>query len=85
MKKDIYFDNYCLVVFCDILVDKLWLVYFCVFLWENVSWEDGNEYLLVKLEIFSEFYLFFMGKMKFVDMVGCIDKFNKKFVKFVKK
>ena len=85
MKKDIHPDNYRLVVFRDSSVDKSWLAYSCAPSRENVSWEDGNEYPLVKLEISSESHPFFTGKMKFVDTAGRIDKFNKKFAKFAKK
>ena len=44
MKKDIHPDNYRLVVFRDISVDKSWLAYSCAPSRESVSWEDGNEY-----------------------------------------
>lgn len=86
MKNDFYLDNYCMVVFKDFFFGDFFIIWFCVVIKDIIIWEDGKEYLLAKLEIFVYFYLFFMGKMKFVDIVGCIDKFNKKFVKmcFVK-
>jgi len=49
---------------------------------DTITWEDGNEYPLVKLEISNQSHPFFTGKMKFVDTAGRIDKFNKKFAKF---
>ena len=54
---------------------------------ETVTWEDGQEYPLVKLEISSDSHPFFTGKMQFVDTAGRIDKFNKRFAKtkFAKK
>lgn len=79
-----YFGNYRFVVFKDFLFDDVFFICFCVLSKDIIVWEDGKEYLLVKLEIFSYFYFFYIGKMKFVDIVGCIDKFNKKFVKFNK-
>ncbi|MCL4113868.1 UNVERIFIED_CONTAM: hypothetical protein GTU68_043618 [Idotea baltica] len=48
---------------------------------DTITWEDGNEYPLIKLEISNRSHPFFTGKMKFVDTAGRIDKFNKKFAK----
>ena len=50
----------------------------------TITWEDGKEYPLVKVEISSDSHPFYTGKMKFVDTAGRIDKFNKKFAKFAK-
>lgn len=52
---------------------------------ENISWEDGNEYPLVKLEISHMSHPFFTGKMQFVDTAGRIDKFKNKYAKWQKK
>ena len=51
---------------------------------DTITWEDGKEYPLVKMEISAFSHPFFTGKMKFVDTAGRIDKFNKKFAKFTK-
>lgn len=87
MKKDIHPDNYRMVVFKDFSVDEAFITRSCVETSETITWEDGNEYPLVKLEISSKSHPFFTGKMKFVDTAGRIDKFNKKFSKtrFAKK
>ena len=85
MKKDLHPDNYRLVVFTDISVDESWLAHSCAPAKETTTWEDGNEYPLVKVEISDRSHPFFTGKMKFVDTAGRIDKFNKKFAKFGKK
>jgi len=79
MKKDIHPEEYRTVVFKDFSVDKSWLGRSCARSQEKVTWEDGNEYPVVKLEISAESHPFFTGKMKFVDTAGRIDKFNKKF------
>ena len=84
MKKDIHPDNYRLVIFRDISVDKSWLTYSCAQTRDTEVFEDGKEYPLVKLEISNESHPFFTGKMKFIDTAGRIDKFNKKFAKFSK-
>jgi large subunit ribosomal protein L31 len=86
MKKDIHPSSYRTVVFKDISTDDAFLCRSCVASKEMVTWEDGKEYPLVKMEISAYSHPFFTGKMKFVDTAGRIDKFNKKFAntKFAK-
>lgn len=74
MKFDIYL-NYCLVVFQDFLFEFVFLMCLMIVIKEIVKWEDGNEYLLVKVDIFSYLYLFYIGKQKMLDVGGCVDKF----------
>lgn len=87
MKKGIHPENYRTVVFKDFSTDDAWLGRSCAPAKETITWDDGTEYPLVKLEISSASHPFFTGKMKFVDTAGRIDKFNKKFAKtrFAKK
>jgi large subunit ribosomal protein L31 len=84
MKKNIHPENYRTVVFRDISVNESWLGRSTAHSRENISWEDGNEYPLVKVEISNRSHPYFTGQMKFVDTAGRIDKFNKKFSKFSK-
>lgn len=79
MKSDIHPKNYRKVVFKDFSCDESWITYSCAQTKDSITWEDGNEYPLVKLEISSASHPFFTGKMKFVDTAGRIDKFNKRF------
>lgn len=81
MKKDIHPSDYRLVVFKDFSCDEAFLCKSCTPSKETITWEDGKEYPLVKLEISNKSHPFFTGKMKFVDTAGRIDKFNKKFAK----
>lgn len=85
MKKDTHPEEYRMVVFQDISNGEAVLTRSCVSTRDTITWEDGNEYPLVKVEISSRSHPFFTGKMKFVDTAGRIDKFNKKFAKFAKK
>ena len=85
MKKDTHPKEYRTVVFRDISIEKSWLCKSSANSKETVTWEDGNEYPLIKVEISNLSHPFFTGKMKFVDTAGRIDKFNKKFAKFSKK
>jgi large subunit ribosomal protein L31 len=82
MKKDIHPSNYRFVVFKDIATDEMFLGRSCVNSKDTVTWEDGKEYPLVKMEISAFSHPYFTGKLKFVDTAGRIDKFNKKFAKF---
>jgi large subunit ribosomal protein L31 len=84
MKKDIHPDNYRLVVFKDVSCDYQFLGKSCAPSKETTTWEDGNEYPLIKLEISNASHPFYTGKMKFVDTAGRIDKFKKKYAKFSK-
>ena len=85
MKEGIHPDNYRLVIFQDLSADYSFMGRSCAPTRDKITWEDGNEYPLIKLEISSQSHPFFTGKMKFVDTAGRIDKFNRKFAKFAKK
>ena len=85
MKKGIHPENYRTVIFQDFSVDKSWIGRSAADTKDTITWEDGNEYPLIKLEISSASHPFFTGKMTFVDTAGRIDKFNRKFGKFGKK
>jgi large subunit ribosomal protein L31 len=85
MKKDLHPEDYRMVVFKDISNDEMFLTRSCAKTRETVTFTDGNEYPLIKMEISSFSHPFFTGKLKFVDTAGRIDKFNKKFAKFSKK
>ena len=84
MKKDIHPDNYRNVIFKDFSCDEAFMTKSCAPTKDTITWEDGKEYPLIKLEISNMSHPFFTGKMKFVDTAGRIDKFNKKFSKFAK-
>ena len=87
MQKELHPESYRTVIFRDINANISWLGRSCAKTRDTDTFEDGNEYPLIKLEISSESHPFFTGKMQFVDTAGRIDKFNKKFGKsrFAKK
>ena len=84
MKSGIHPANYRLVAFKDISNEEVFLCRSCANTTETIA-VDGVDYPLVKMEISASSHPFFTGKMKFVDTAGRIDKFNKKFSKFVGK
>ena len=81
MKKDIHPENYRLVVFKDMSNDYSFVSKSCAPTKENIKWEDGNEYPLIKLEISHKSHPFFTGKMQLVDTAGRIDKFKTRYSK----
>jgi large subunit ribosomal protein L31 len=46
---------------------------------QKTTWEDGNEYPLVTVDVSSASHPFYTGKTKFIDAAGRVDRFNKKF------
>ena len=46
---------------------------------QKITWEDGNEYPLVTVDVSASSHPFYTGKSKFVDTAGRVDRFNKKF------
>ncbi|MEL6591488.1 MAG: type B 50S ribosomal protein L31 [Bacteroidota bacterium] len=87
MKEGIH-PEYREVVFKDISTDYAFVSRSTIQTKDTITWEDGNEYPLVKLEISSDSHPFFTGKQKLVDTAGRVDKFysrygarNKKYAK----
>ncbi|PCJ66410.1 MAG: 50S ribosomal protein L31 [Bacteroidetes bacterium] len=79
MKSEIHPSNYRLVVFKDMSNGEQFLTKSCVNTKETITYDDGNEYPVYKLEISSSSHPFYTGKMNFVDTAGRIDKFNKRY------
>lgn len=78
MKSDIH-PNYRFVVFKDISTDFAFLSRSAVNTPDKITWTDGNEYPLVKLEISSDSHPFFTGKQKLIDTAGRVDKFYSRY------
>ena len=81
MRKDIHPENYRMVVFKDISCDFAFLTRSTVDTKDTITWEDGKEYPLVKLEISQMSHPFYTGKMKLVDTAGRVDKFRSRYKK----
>ena len=84
MKDGIHPDNYRLVVFKDMSNEYAFLGKSTINTKETIQWEDGNEYPVVKLEIYHTSHPFFKGKVTLVYTAGRIDKYNSRFSKFKK-
>lgn len=79
MKAEIHPKEYRFVVFKDISNDEAFLGKSTVRTKDSITWEDGKEYPLVKLEITNTSHPFFTGKMKLVDTAGRVDKYLNKY------
>jgi len=84
MRKDIHPEDYRLVVFKDMTNDYAFVCHSSSASSEKITWEDGNEYPLIKLDISHKSHPFFTGVVKFVDTAGRIDKFNNRFGRHMK-
>ncbi len=78
MKKDIH-PQYREVVFYDTQSDYKFLTKSTMTSDENIKWEDGKEYPMIKIEVSSASHPFYTGKKIFVDTAGRVEKFNKRY------
>ena len=78
MKKDIH-PAYRPVVFEDVSAGHRFVTRSTIPSKETTTWEDGNEYPLVRIDISSASHPFFTGKQKFLDTAGRVEKFQRKF------
>ena len=81
MKKGLHPENYRFVVFKDMSNGTQFLSRSTAVSKETVTYEDGNEYPVIKLEISNTSHPFYTGKNVLVDTAGRIDKFNKRYAK----
>lgn len=80
MKAGIH-PNYRPVVFQDTSTDFSILTRSTIETRETITWEDGNEYPLAKVELTSASHPFFTGQMKIVDTEGRVERFEKRYGK----
>ncbi|VEG78378.1 type B 50S ribosomal protein L31 [Cardiobacterium hominis] len=80
MKPDIH-PNYRPVVFKDNSADFAILTRSTVETKETITWTDGKEYPLVRVDISSQSHPFYTGKQNIVDTAGRVDRFKRKYGK----
>ena len=80
MKKDIH-PNYRPVVFQDHSADFAFLTKSTVETKETITWTDGKEYPLVRVDLSSQSHPFYTGKQNIVDTAGRVDRFKRKYGK----
>lgn len=84
MKKGIHPENYRTVIFRDMSNGYEFLGKSTAPSKETSTFEDGNDYDLIKVDVTNTSHPFFTGKNMLVDTAGRIEKFNKKFGKRTK-
>ena len=80
MKADIH-PNYKEVVFQDLSSDFAVLTRSTLSSKDKVTWTDGKEYALIKVDITSASHPFYTGKQKVMDTGGRVDRFRKRYAK----
>ena len=83
MKSDIH-PEYRPVVFQDTSAGTSFIIRSTIATSETVTWEDGNEYPVIKVEVSSASHPFYTGKNTLVDTAGRIDKFRTRYAKHKK-
>ena len=78
MKPDIH-PNYRPVVFKDNSADFAILTRSTVETKETITWTDGKEYPLVRVDISSQSHPFYTGKQNIVDTAGRVERFKRKY------
>ena len=76
MKSSIHPQTYRPVVFSDDQAGFAFLTQSTVATDDTITWEDGNEYPLVKIHISSKSHPFFTGEEKIIDTEGRVDRFE---------
>ncbi|AHA30873.1 50S ribosomal protein L31 type B [Exiguobacterium sp. Leaf187] len=78
MKQGIH-PNYNKVVFMDSTTEYKFLSGSTRSSNETITWEDGNEYPLIRVDVSSDSHPFYTGRQKFNAADGRVDRFNKKY------
>ena len=81
MKNDIHPD-YHPVLFRDLASGKVILTRSTATSQKTETWEDGNEYPVIEVEISSESHPFYTGKQRIMDSAGRVERFNQRFKNF---
>ena len=77
--QDAIHPKYGFVVFKDTSSDFAFLSRSTRSSKEKITWEDGNEYPLINIEISSASHPFYTGKQTLVDSAGRIEKFRRRY------
>ena len=83
MKADIHPD-YHPVLFRDLASGKVILTRSTATSSKTETWEDGNEYPIIEVEISSESHPSYTGKQRIMDSAGRVERFNQRFANFGK-
>ncbi|HET9173999.1 MAG TPA: type B 50S ribosomal protein L31, partial [Candidatus Saccharimonadales bacterium] len=76
MKKELHPQNYRYVVFEDLNNGQRILTRSTIAADETTTWDDGNEYPLVKVHITAFSHPYYTGEERVLDIEGRVDKFK---------
>lgn len=76
MKKDIHPDNYRLVIFKDNSCGERFLIGSTIASENTDTWDDGNEYPVVYVDVSSASHPFYTGQEKVMDTAGRVERFK---------
>jgi len=79
MKTNLHPTDYRPVVFSDDVAGFAFLTQSTAQTTDTISWEDGNDYPLIKVHISSASHPFFTGEEKIIDTEGRVDRYKAKF------
>ncbi len=80
MKKDIHPD-YRQVVFRDVSSGTNYLTRSTIRTNEKITWDDGKEYPLYKINVSASSHPFYTGQNQLLDTAGRVEKFRKRYKK----
>jgi large subunit ribosomal protein L31 len=78
MKKDIH-PGYHPVVFRDPSADFAFLTRSTITSDKTITWEDGNTYPLVDVDVSSASHPFYTGRTRVLDTAGRVERFNQRY------
>ena len=78
MKPDIHPD-YRPVIFKDVSSGTAYLTRSTIRTGETITWEDGNEYPLVKINVSASSHPFYTGQEMMLDTAGRVEKFRRRY------
>lgn len=79
MKSSIHPQTYRPVVFSDEQAGFAFLTQSTIATEDEIKWEDGNTYPLVKVPVSSASHPYFTGEEKIIDTEGRVDRFKSRF------
>jgi len=83
MKEQIH-PEYREVVFQDASADYSFVTRSTIQADETITWEDGKEYPLVRIEVSSHSHPFYTGKQRVLSSGGRVDQFRKRYGKMAR-
>lgn len=80
MKPDIH-PKYRPVIFKDVSSGTSYLTRSTIRTGETITWDDGNEYPLVKINVSASSHPFYTGQEMMLDTAGRVEKFRRRYKK----